>query len=71
VRLFCICVVLCVGSGLARAGLLPKESYHLCKKDYETQEEARAKPKTVESLMNGMNKTAFSRTVSVYKVKDK
>jgi hypothetical protein len=34
-RLFCVSVVLCVGSGLA-AG------YHLRENDYETEEEARA-----------------------------
>jgi hypothetical protein len=29
-----------------------KESYRLCKKDYETEEEARAQHRTVEPLMN-------------------
>jgi hypothetical protein len=28
-RLFCVCVVLCVGSGLATAGASSKESYRL------------------------------------------
>jgi hypothetical protein len=30
VRLFCVCVVLCVGRGLGRADLLSKESFRLC-----------------------------------------
>jgi hypothetical protein len=30
VRSFCVCVVLCVGSGLARAEPPSKESYRLC-----------------------------------------
>jgi hypothetical protein len=32
---------------------LSKESYRLCKKDYETEEEARAQQKAVEPLMDG------------------
>jgi hypothetical protein len=45
VRLFCICVVLCVDHS-------SKESYRLCKKDYETEDEGRAQQRAVESLMN-------------------
>jgi hypothetical protein len=30
VRLFCVCVVLCVGSGLVRADHSSKESYRQC-----------------------------------------
>jgi hypothetical protein len=52
VRLFCICVVLCVGSGLRRADPPSNESYHLRKQDYETEEKARAQQTAVESLMN-------------------
>jgi hypothetical protein len=37
---------------LRRANHSPKESYHLCKKDYGTEEEARAQQRAVEPLMN-------------------
>jgi hypothetical protein len=52
VRLFCVCVVLCVGSGLRRADHSSKESYRLCKNVYETDEEAWAQPGAVEPLRN-------------------
>jgi hypothetical protein len=35
--LFCVCVVLCVGSVLRRADPPLQESYRLCKKDQETE----------------------------------
>jgi hypothetical protein len=37
---------------LRRADHSSKESDRLCKKDYETEEEARAQQRAVESLMN-------------------
>jgi hypothetical protein len=37
---------------LQRADYSSKESYRLCDKDYETEEEAMAQQKAVESLMN-------------------
>jgi hypothetical protein len=49
----CVCVVLCVGSGLATGcDHSSKEPYCLCKKDYETEGEARAQQRTVVQLMN-------------------
>jgi hypothetical protein len=52
VRLSCVCVVLCVGSGLARGwspfqGVLPT-----VQKDYDTEEEATAQQTAVKPLMN-------------------
>jgi hypothetical protein len=45
--LFCVYV-----AALRRADPPSKESYRLCKKDYETEEEARAQQRAVEPLMN-------------------
>jgi hypothetical protein len=39
---------------LRRADHSSKDSYRLCKKDYETEEEARAQQKAAEPLMNEM-----------------
>jgi hypothetical protein len=57
----CVCsvfVLSCVYvAALRRADHSSKESYRLCKKDYETEEEARAQQRDVEPLMNvWMNK---------------
>jgi hypothetical protein len=39
-------------AALRGADRLSRESYGLCKKDYKTEEEARAQQKVVEPLMN-------------------
>jgi hypothetical protein len=52
VCLFCVYVVLCVGSALRRADPPSKGSYRLCKKHYEAEEEARAQQRAVEPFMN-------------------
>jgi hypothetical protein len=44
---FCVYV-----AALRRADHSSKESYRLCKNDYETEEEARAQQRTVEPLMS-------------------
>jgi hypothetical protein len=46
VRLFCVCVVL-----LRRADPPSKEFYSSCKKNYETEEEAKAKQRAVQPLI--------------------
>jgi hypothetical protein len=52
----CVCVdsvyVLSCVAALRRADHTFEESYRLCKKDYETEEEARARQRAVEPLMN-------------------
>jgi gas vesicle protein len=52
-------------AALQRADHSSKESYRLCKKDYETEKEARAQLKAVEPLMIKMNEyDTFARSPS-------
>jgi hypothetical protein len=52
VRLYlCLCCPVYVAA-MRRADRSSKESYSLCKKDYGTEEEARAQQTAVEPLMN-------------------
>jgi hypothetical protein len=58
----CVCVysvfvLSCVEvEALQRADHSSKESYRLCKRDYGTEEEARAQKRAVEPLMNELIK---------------
>jgi hypothetical protein len=49
VRLFCVCVVLCVGSGIVTGSSPSKESYRLRKNDKETEMVAKVQQRAVES----------------------
>jgi hypothetical protein len=49
---FCVCVVLCIESGFATANNSSEASCRLCRKDYETEEETRAKQRAVQPLTN-------------------
>jgi hypothetical protein len=51
-RLLCVCAVLCAVAALRWADHSSKESTVCTKKDYETEEEARARQRAVEPLMN-------------------
>jgi hypothetical protein len=55
-RLFCVCVALCVGRGHLRDYYSCKESYRLCEnKYYEAEQNVRAQQTAVDPLMNKMN----------------
>jgi hypothetical protein len=52
VRLFCLCCPVCRYRPCDELIPPSKESYRLCKNDYETEEEARAQQRAVQPLMN-------------------
>jgi hypothetical protein len=52
VRLFYVCVVLCLGRGLATGCSLVQGDLPSVKNDYETEKEVRARQRSVEPLMN-------------------
>jgi hypothetical protein len=56
VCVYSVCVVL--SAALRRADHSSKESYRLFKKDYGTEEKARAKRRAVEPLMNEYSQVA-------------
>jgi hypothetical protein len=50
--ILCLCCPVVYVAALRQVDNSSKESYRLCKKDYETEEEAKAQQRAVESLMN-------------------
>jgi hypothetical protein len=58
--LFCLYV-----AALRRADSPSKESYRLCKKDYETEEEVRAQQRAVEPLISEMNEHIHKMVVFI------
>jgi hypothetical protein len=66
VILFCVYVVLCVGSGLETGWSLVRVVCSLCKKDYETEEEARAQQSAVDEWMiDWMNFNVQANRISI------
>jgi hypothetical protein len=51
---------------LRRADHSSKESYHICKKDYETEEDATAQQRAVEPLMIELNSELILEIFLVY-----
>jgi hypothetical protein len=61
--LFCVQVTV-----LWRADRSSKESYRLCKKDYETEEEVGAQQRAVEPLMNEIKMNEKVRNFRLYAI---
>jgi hypothetical protein len=55
VRLFCVCVVLCIGRGLATGWSLVQGVLPSVLKDHETEEEARVQQKGCRAIDEWMN----------------
>jgi hypothetical protein len=51
---------------LRRADHSSKESYCLCKKEYENEEEARAQQRALEPLMNEIKKEYYSQLTTYF-----
>jgi hypothetical protein len=52
VRLFCVCVVLCLGSGLATSWSLVQGDLRLCKTDYESRDQQSPVEPLMKERMN-------------------
>jgi hypothetical protein len=62
-RLICLCVILCVGSGLATRWSPSRESYLLHKYVYENEESSRAQQWVIDPLMNEWLNDRWSRNI--------